>query len=132
MAKSPEVKSEEKFNKEPYDKTKSARIKKMFHKIADWFAVSTPGGASEAMAKMQDKADYWIDIVEDQFAKDVAWIKKGHRIMWKLIGQWFSVTRTGGLSGIAASAVNRCDFVINVFADNIVFQAVRLQRALRS
>ena len=99
MAKSPEVKSEEKFNKEPYDKTKSARIKKMFHKIADWFAVSTPGGASEAMAKMQDKADYWIDIVEDQFAKDVAWIKKGHRIMWKLIGQWFSVTRTGGLSG---------------------------------
>ena len=130
MAKSPEVKSEEKFNKEPYDKTKSARIKKMFHKIADWFAVSTPGGASEAMAKMQDKADYWIDIVEDQFAKDVAWIKKGHRIMWKLIGQWFSVTRTGGLSGIAASAVNRCDFVINVFADNIVFQAVRLQRAL--
>lgn len=130
MAKSPEVKSEEKFNKEPYDKTKSARIKKMFHKIADWFAVSTPGGASEAMAKMQDKADYWIDIVEDQFAKDVAWIKKGHRIMWKLIGQWFSVTRTGGLSGIAASAVNRCDFVINVLADNIVFQAVRLQRAL--
>ena len=47
MAKSPEVKSEEKFNKEPYDKTKSARIKKMFHKIADWFAVSTPGGASD-------------------------------------------------------------------------------------
>ena len=48
MAKSPEVKSEEKFNKEPYDKTKSARIKKMFHKIADWFAFSTPGEASEA------------------------------------------------------------------------------------
>lgn len=130
MAKSPEVKSEEKFNKEPCDKTKSAKIKKLLHKIADWFAVSTPGGASEAMAKAQDKADYWIDLVEDQFATDIKLIRKAHRIMWKLIGQWFSVTRTGGLSEFAAVAVNKTDFVMNVLADNIVFQAGRLRRAL--
>ena len=128
MAKSPEVKSEEKFNKEPYDKTK--RIKKLLHKIADWFAVSTPGGASEAMAKVQDKSDYWIELVEEQIAKDAAWIKKLLRITFRVIGKWVSVTRPGGLSGFAAAAVNKTDFVMNVLADNIVFQAGRLRRAL--
>lgn len=47
----------------------------MFHKIADWFAVSTPGGVSEAMAKVQDKTDFWIELVGDQAAKDIAWFK---------------------------------------------------------
>ena len=128
MAKSPEVKSEEKLNKEPYDKTK--RIKKLLHKIADWFAVSTPGGVSEAMAKVQDKADYWIELVEEQFANDLRWIRKANRVMWKLIGKWFSVTRKGGISGVAAAAVNKWDFILNVLADNIIFQAERLRKSI--
>ncbi len=129
MAKSPEVKSEKKLNKKPCDNTKTTRIKKLFHKIADRFAVSTPGGVSEAMAKVQDKTDYWIELVGDQAAKDIAWFKKLIRITFRIIGKWVSVSRPGGLSGIAAAAVNRYDFVMNVLADNIVFQSERLWRA---
>lgn len=129
MAKSPEVKTEEKLNKKPSEKTVKKQLAKLFNRIADWFAVSTPGGASEQMAKLQDKLDYWVELVEDQLAKDAAWLRKANRVMWKYIGQWFSVSRTGGLSGFAAAAVNKCDFVINVLADNIVFQATRLRHA---
>ena len=44
----------------------------------------------------------------------------------------FGYKEPEGCPGLLASAVNRCDFVINVLADNIVFQAVRRQRALNT
>ncbi len=130
MAKTPEIKSEKKLNKEPYNKTIPKRIKKLLQKIADCLAPSTPGGVSEVMAKVQDKTDYWVDIVEDQLAKDIAYAKKLARVTLKFIGKWFAVSKPGGLSGFAAAAVNRFDFIMNVIADNIVFQANRLCKAL--
>ncbi len=130
MAKSPEIKSEEKLNKKPCNKTKLNQIKKLVQRIIDCLAPSVPGGVSEVMARVQDKADYWIDIVEDQFAKDTMFAKKLLRVAVKLIGKWFAVSKPGGLSGFAAAVVNRYDFVINVFADNIVFQANRLRKAI--
>lgn len=126
MAESSKVKNDKKLNKNP-NKT---IYRKLFGKIADWLAVSKPGGLSEQMAKIQDKLDEWVDIVEDQLVKDISKIKKSCIIAGRCLIRWFAVSEPGGLSSFVAAGVNKTDFLINVLADNIVFQAIRLRSAV--